>query len=52
MIELKGIEVTFHPGSVLETRALHGVDLAIPKGQIDPGHTAGEAALVEAWGPK
>ena len=21
----------------------------IPKGQIDPGHTAGEAALVEAW---
>jgi 8-oxo-dGTP pyrophosphatase MutT (NUDIX family) len=21
----------------------------IPKGQIDPGHSAGEAALVEAW---
>lgn len=21
----------------------------VPKGQIDPGHTAGEAALVEAW---
>lgn len=21
----------------------------IPKGQIDPGHTAGEAALIEAW---
>src|SRR5215213_10738598 len=21
----------------------------IPKGQIDPGHTPGEAALVEAW---
>jgi 8-oxo-dGTP pyrophosphatase MutT (NUDIX family) len=21
----------------------------VPKGQIDPGHTSGEAALVEAW---
>ena len=34
MIELKGVEVTFHPGSVLETRALRGVDLAIPEGRF------------------
>jgi putative tryptophan/tyrosine transport system ATP-binding protein len=34
VIELAGVEVTFHPGSVLETRALGGVDLAIPQGQF------------------
>ena len=34
MIELAGVEVTFQPGSVLETRALRGVDLAIPQGQF------------------
>ena len=34
MIELRGVEVVFHPGSVLETRALRGIDLAIPQGQF------------------
>jgi putative ABC transport system ATP-binding protein len=34
MIALDGIEVTFHPGTVLETRALRGVDLTIPAGQF------------------
>jgi putative ABC transport system ATP-binding protein len=34
MIVLDGIEVTFHPGTVLETRALRGVDLTIPAGQF------------------
>ena len=34
MIELSGVEVVFHPGSVLETRALRGVDLAIPQDQF------------------
>ena len=34
MIELERVEVTFHPGTVLETRALRGVDLKIPQGQF------------------
>ncbi|MGD9511266.1 MAG: ABC transporter ATP-binding protein [Geminicoccaceae bacterium] len=34
MIELQAVEVTFTPGTVLETRALRGVDLAIPEGQF------------------
>jgi branched-chain amino acid transport system ATP-binding protein len=34
VIELSGIEVTFHRGTVLETRALRGVDLVIPQGQF------------------
>ena len=34
MIELEGVEVVFHAGSVLETRALRGIDLAIPEGQF------------------
>lgn len=34
MIELQGVAVTFHSGTVLETRALRGVDLAIPEGQF------------------
>ena len=34
MIELRGVEVVFHAGSVLETRALRGIDLAIPQGQF------------------
>jgi putative ABC transport system ATP-binding protein len=34
MIELNGIAVTFGRGTVLETKALRGVDLAIPEGQF------------------
>ena len=34
MIELEAVEVTFNVGTVLETRALRGVDLAIPEGQF------------------
>ena len=53
MIELAGVEVTFQPGTVLETRALRGIDLAIPRGpvrhrdrqqrrrQVDPAQRAG-----------
>lgn len=34
MIELKNIHVTFNKGTPLETRALHGVDLAVPEGEF------------------
>jgi putative ABC transport system ATP-binding protein len=34
MIRLDGVEVVFHPGTVLETRALRGIDLAISEGQF------------------
>jgi putative ABC transport system ATP-binding protein len=34
MIELQSIAVTFGRGTVLETRALRGIDLAIPQGQF------------------
>ena len=34
MIELAGVETVYNRGSVIETRALRGVDLAIPAGQF------------------
>lgn len=34
MIELNDIHITFNPGTPLETRALRGVDLKVPKGQF------------------
>lgn len=34
MIELAAVEVVFNKGSVLETRALRGIDLVIPQGQF------------------
>ncbi|MDZ4093923.1 MAG: ABC transporter ATP-binding protein [Paracoccaceae bacterium] len=34
MIRLSGVHVTFNPGTPLETRALRGVDLQVPKGQF------------------
>ncbi|MGJ8624683.1 MAG: ABC transporter ATP-binding protein [Yoonia sp.] len=34
MIELNDVHITFNPGSPLETRALRGVDLVVPKGQF------------------
>lgn len=33
-IEVQQLEVTFNPGTVLESRALRGIDLAIPEGQL------------------
>lgn len=34
MITLRGVHVTFNPGTPLETRALRGVDLEVPEGQF------------------
>lgn len=34
MIELKNVHVTFNAGTALETRALKGVDLTVPKGEF------------------
>ncbi|MBP3956141.1 NUDIX hydrolase [Gemmata sp. G18] len=36
-------------GRVCLVTSSSGRRWVVPKGQIDPGHTAGEAALVEAW---
>jgi 8-oxo-dGTP pyrophosphatase MutT (NUDIX family) len=36
-------------GRVCMVTSSSGRRWVVPKGQIDPGHTAGEAALVEAW---
>lgn len=34
MIELRDVHVTFNKGTPLETRALRGIDLAVPQGQF------------------
>lgn len=34
MIELKDVHVTFNAGTPLETKALRGIDLTVPKGQF------------------
>ena len=36
-------------GRVCMVTSSNGRRWVFPKGQIDPGHTAGEAALIEAW---
>ena len=36
-------------GRVFLVTSSSGRRWVVPKGQIDPGHTPGEAALVEAW---
>ena len=36
-------------GQVCLVTSSTGRRWVIPKGKIDPGHTAGEAALIEAW---
>ncbi|MBY0461495.1 MAG: NUDIX domain-containing protein, partial [Gemmataceae bacterium] len=36
-------------GRVCLVTSSSGRRWVVPKGQIDPGHTPGEAALVEAW---
>ncbi len=34
MIELKDIQVTFNPGTVLENRAIRGISLEVPEHQF------------------
>jgi putative ABC transport system ATP-binding protein len=51
MIELLAVKVVFHPGSVLETHALRGIELAIPQGQfvtVIGSNGAGKSTLLNA----
>ena len=51
MIRVEGLGVVFNPGTVLETRALHGVDLAIPAGQfvtVIGSNGSGKSTLLNA----
>jgi putative tryptophan/tyrosine transport system ATP-binding protein len=51
MIEIQGLQVTFGRGTVLETRALAGIDLAIPEGQfvtVIGSNGAGKSTLLNA----
>jgi putative ABC transport system ATP-binding protein len=51
VIEVQGLEVTFNPGTVLETRALRGVDLAVPARQfvtVIGSNGAGKSTLLNA----
>lgn len=41
--------IPIRDGRVCLVTSSSGRRWVVPKGQIDPGHTAGEAALVEAW---
>ena len=41
--------IPFHDGRVCLVTSSSGKRWVFPKGLIDPGHTAGEAALIEAW---
>jgi 8-oxo-dGTP pyrophosphatase MutT (NUDIX family) len=41
--------IPLRDGRVCMVTSSSGRRWVLPKGQIDPGHTAGEAALVEAW---
>jgi 8-oxo-dGTP pyrophosphatase MutT (NUDIX family) len=41
--------VPVRDGRICLVTSSSGRRWVVPKGQIDPGHTAGEAALVEAW---
>lgn len=41
--------VPIFEGRICLVTSSSGRRWVIPKGQIDPGHTAGEAALIEAW---
>lgn len=51
MIELKNIEVTFNPGTILENRALRGVSLSVPQHQfltVIGSNGAGKSTLLGA----
>ena len=51
MIEVAGLQVTFGRGSVLETRALAGIELALPAGQfvtVIGSNGAGKSTLLNA----
>jgi 8-oxo-dGTP pyrophosphatase MutT (NUDIX family) len=41
--------IPVHDGRVFMVTSRSGRRWVFPKGQIDPGHTPGEAALIEAW---
>lgn len=41
--------IPVHEGRVCLVTSSSGRRWVLPKGLIDPGHTAGEAALIEAW---
>ncbi|MDB5306664.1 MAG: hypothetical protein JWO38_866 [Gemmataceae bacterium] len=41
--------IPVHDGRVWMVTSRSGRRWVFPKGQIDPGHTPGEAALVEGW---
>jgi 8-oxo-dGTP pyrophosphatase MutT (NUDIX family) len=41
--------IPIRDGRVCLVTSSSGRRWVVPKGQIDPGHTAGEAALIEAW---
>lgn len=51
MIEVRGLEVTFNPGTPLESPALRGIDLTIPQGQfvsVIGSNGAGKSTLLNA----
>lgn len=51
MIELKNIQVTFNPGTVLENRAIRGISLDVPEHQfltIIGSNGAGKSTLLGA----
>lgn len=51
MIELKNIQVTFNPGTILENRALRGVDLNVPEHEfltVIGSNGAGKSTLLGA----
>ena len=51
MIRLSGLRVVFAPGTVLETQALRGVDLALPAGQfvtVIGSNGAGKSTLLNS----
>ncbi|MFO1036024.1 MAG: ABC transporter ATP-binding protein [Geminicoccaceae bacterium] len=51
MIEIQGLHVTFGAGTVLETKALRGIDLRLPEGQfltVIGSNGAGKSTLLNA----
>ena len=53
MIDLQAIQVTFNPGTPLESLALRGIDLQIPEGQfitVIGSNGAGKSTLLNVLG--